>query len=274
MIDMKRQIKGFTLIELLVVIAIIAILAAILFPVFAQAREKARQVSCESNLDQIGLAMLQYVQDHDEVGPLTVNYDGNEEYYVVTAELQPYIKSFGVCKCPDSSYDEGTAQFLAAENPWTNYMSPPDAPCIGLAHSTAGAAKFYDDVYPPTDYQYNESLKSPNNVSGSCVNAGGGHTYVQMLYNISGMTSEAKAVFMTDFPNMNFQWPFYNPPTWGSPAPSGQDGRHTNGSNCVFMDGHAQWFPGSVLNPQSLFGNNTNKDWQYWGFTWGAASVQ
>ena len=61
--------KGFTLIELLVVIAIIAILAAILFPVFAQAREKARGISCESNMKQLGLAVAQYVGDYDEAYP-------------------------------------------------------------------------------------------------------------------------------------------------------------------------------------------------------------
>src|SRR5579862_1797833 len=69
---MKRNFrtdKGFTLIELLVVIAIIAILAAILFPVFAQAREKARQASCLSNAKQIGLAILLYAQDYDETYP-------------------------------------------------------------------------------------------------------------------------------------------------------------------------------------------------------------
>src|SRR6267154_425236 len=66
----KNHASAFTLIELLVVIAIIAILAAILFPVFAQAREKARQASCQSNLRQLGLATLMYVQDYDETYPL------------------------------------------------------------------------------------------------------------------------------------------------------------------------------------------------------------
>src|SRR5438552_4097577 len=70
----RFQRRGFTLIELLVVIAIIAILAAILFPVFAQAREKARQISCVSNQKQIGTATMMYIQDYDELFPTAVPY--------------------------------------------------------------------------------------------------------------------------------------------------------------------------------------------------------
>src|SRR5471032_2605405 len=68
---------GFTLIEILVVIAIIAILAAILFPAFARARENARRASCQSNLKQIGIGMTQYCQDYDERLPMGVIYPGN-----------------------------------------------------------------------------------------------------------------------------------------------------------------------------------------------------
>jgi prepilin-type N-terminal cleavage/methylation domain-containing protein/prepilin-type processing-associated H-X9-DG protein len=86
----------FTLIELLVVIAIIAILAAILFPVFAQAREKARAISCLSNLRNIGLATMQYIQDYDETYPLGYMYDGtNWGGTMWTVGLGPYLQKYG-----------------------------------------------------------------------------------------------------------------------------------------------------------------------------------
>jgi len=93
-----RKKIGFTLIEFLVFIAIIAILAAILFPVFAKVREKARQTACLSNLKQIGLAEMQYVQDNDETFIGGIGYGSGW-----VTRLQPYIKSTGVFTCPDQS---------------------------------------------------------------------------------------------------------------------------------------------------------------------------
>jgi prepilin-type N-terminal cleavage/methylation domain-containing protein/prepilin-type processing-associated H-X9-DG protein len=105
------KLKGFTLIELLVVIAIIAILAAILFPVFAQAREKARQISCASNLKQIGLAITMYAEDNDEYQPNAVengcqyNPAGNCNAIGATfawpGKIAPYVKTVGIFGCPD-----------------------------------------------------------------------------------------------------------------------------------------------------------------------------
>jgi len=105
----KQTKSAFTLIELLVVIAIIAILAAILFPVFAKVRGKARQTACLSNLKQIGLAMIQYKQDNDEGAPQGSVNDGwfmsDANNYKWMDAIYPYAKSEGIFNCPDDSVD-------------------------------------------------------------------------------------------------------------------------------------------------------------------------
>ena len=101
---MKKQ-RGFTLIELLVVIAIIAILAAILFPVFSQAREKARSISCLSNIKQTSLASVMYVQDYDESFPINLYLGNTGSVCVMTfyQQIAPYQKSGQVLRCPSDA---------------------------------------------------------------------------------------------------------------------------------------------------------------------------
>lgn len=99
----KGRKTGFTLIELLVVIAIIGLLAAILFPVFARARENARRSSCQSNLKQIGLGLVQYVQDYDEVLPSPMygtTANNNESYTRWQDVIYPYVNSASLFECP------------------------------------------------------------------------------------------------------------------------------------------------------------------------------
>ena len=141
--------QGFTLIELLVVIAIIAILAAILFPVFAQAREKARQTSCLSNTKQLGLAALMYTQDYDETFPLfTYDYltywNGGrtatgQPFDKTRGLIFPYLKNGDVQKCPSyvGGSNLGGAGYGYSEGVFTDGSSDPAtyAPLGAASHS-------------------------------------------------------------------------------------------------------------------------------------------
>src|SRR5439155_26708718 len=119
--------RAFTLIELLVVIAIIAILAAILFPVFARAREQARLSVCTSNVKQYSNAFLMYIQDYDETFPMwyvNVPYRPGE-LSVTTYDLllQNYLKNFGVSRCP-SDPNPAFFEFKDGTTIWRSYTTP------------------------------------------------------------------------------------------------------------------------------------------------------
>jgi prepilin-type N-terminal cleavage/methylation domain-containing protein/prepilin-type processing-associated H-X9-DG protein len=164
----KSSRRGFTLIELLVVIAIIAILAAILFPVFAKVREKARQTSCLSNLKQISLGIMQYSQDYDEI----VTPRTNGQCIPFEDLILPYTKSNGIYRCPSNprnqdiscpqcvqppcapagfvtqqhvSYAANTAGPFGDVNGRTLGSLQSPAQIIGLVESTAGYTDFYVD---------------------------------------------------------------------------------------------------------------------------------
>jgi prepilin-type N-terminal cleavage/methylation domain-containing protein len=144
---MKRTGRtiGFTLIELLVVIAIIAILAAILFPVFAQAREKARQISCASNEKQLGLGFLQYIQDNDENLP----YSGDGKADLGThwaGAIYPYVKSTAVYACPDDSVKPVAPNNIISYASNGNLMADPKTGVFGENGSAVRGGRHYGQL--------------------------------------------------------------------------------------------------------------------------------
>jgi prepilin-type N-terminal cleavage/methylation domain-containing protein/prepilin-type processing-associated H-X9-DG protein len=237
---------AFTLIELLVVIAIIAILAAILFPVFARARENARRASCQSNLKQIGLGVMQYVQDYDERYPLyrsnTAANTTPSNPYGFADEIQPYLKSSQIFQCPSES---GAATVGATGTPFAGQANP--------------TATGY------TDYSYNMMLSSDN---------GGNFNRGRSMAELTQVSLTVMVVEDSPFYASTWEWGcglaaacslFPAGPAKTSVAAAN---RHLGGSNIGFADGHVKWFKSAgdtsayfanvynSMTPQTASGNN------------------
>lgn len=240
-IIMKRKHHGFTLIELLVVIAIIAILAAILFPVFAQAREKARAIACLSNTKQISLAMYMYTQDNDEQLPFFwFGYNGTPTWQ---QRFFSYVKNVGAFYCPDSGVPVGTTN---SKGGWNSSNRTDQAVNYYIAGEDC-MQPTYTGNPPPNDWTEkgiagcNNSTKptsisevtAPSNVimtgDAQTYNSGGGNFTAPQNFNL--WTGALGLVHSQDAPS--------------KPAPNGTQGwpdfRHTDGANFAFMDGHAKW---------------------------------
>jgi len=249
--------RGFTLIELLVVIAIIAILAAILFPVFAQVREKARSISCLSNEKQIGLALTEYVQDYDEHFAAGVNgYGGGSGW---AGQLYPYVKSTGVFHCPDdTTIIGGNPSSYALNN--NVVINPSYTGCTGTLGSRTlstlnapAITVMIFEVAGSSNYDVSTEdspVGSPGSTLTGCGGSPAGDGLGQPTYGlpaISGYTATGGTLtiatgYMGGVVASDIQGGYatYN---------NQPNGRHQQGANYVFADGHAKWLRPSTVSP-------------------------
>ncbi len=230
---LNRRRFAFTLIELLVVIAIIAILAAILFPVFAQAREKARQASCQSNMKQLGTAMLMYEQDYDDTVPCYVNKTTVSATLAASQfwanALEPYVKLRQLWYCPSFARDSG-APSANSTTYGVNYdhiirSNDANPAALGLADfSRPASLLLFTDSLDAIETNRRESACSGGFVAG----------YLRTYCN-NPITTVGTA-------------PSHNPAACNIlNTTAGVDARHNGGANVGFVDGHVKWMKGEAI---------------------------
>jgi prepilin-type N-terminal cleavage/methylation domain-containing protein/prepilin-type processing-associated H-X9-DG protein len=242
----QRTQRGFTLIELLVVIAIIAILAAILMPVFSQAREKARQASCSSNLKQMGLAIQMYVQDYEAYPAFSFNRVGGVERWHDV--LQSYAKGTGIFVCPNLSLSQ-TAFQLTGSQRGRNVSYGYNYQYLGNSRPAAQGGNM-----PVPD----AAIQVPAQTIAIADSDGTGGYYANPLGYDAGTTAcnvignHGYSIDPPWLPQRSMGFPSSSctsPPVsvTGKQGFSRISARHQNGANVAFCDGHVKWMKREML---------------------------
>ncbi|HZT43436.1 MAG TPA: DUF1559 domain-containing protein [Chthonomonadaceae bacterium] len=245
--------RGFTLIELLVVLAIISVLAAILFPVFAQAREKARQAPCLSNEKQLGLAILQYVQDYDETFPNGVNVNNGWRIWPAegwAGQCVPYSKSPALYRCPSDSTDlqqpNNYPVSYGYNNNFVGYSDETDPPPAGITIAQLTAPTRSILLFEVSNVSANvaddrEGADSQGWQLGRNFSAAGNGLDNRLYAQVTFFTS-IENQYATGY--LGGRKPF-DPSATQFADPQG---RHADGSNFLLGDGHAQWLRGAAVS--------------------------